>query len=261
MRRRWGIIACTLRLSMFEGIYFQFPKLGFLLFFFLACEALCPLRANALYFPRTPMFGDVGVKTPLWLWIAKWAMITFLIVALMSPVRDRDIPHHGDGWDILLILDPSLLQPQTLTQITSLIDQRPNERLAFWVPDTTIVPLTYDHEALKSIVMQSERKETSQKVDHRISRFFATSEEEKRLAVILSDTPKSFVYALPVGVQTFIADPRNEPDWSIKLRSEYPPYRVQSSRRSFDFYYVYPLFLGFLAMLAYLYGRNQKGIK
>ncbi|WP_424188692.1 hypothetical protein [Sulfuricurvum sp.] len=246
---------------MFEGIYFQFPKLGFLLFFFLACEALCPLRRNALYFPRTPMFGDVGVKSPLWLWIAKWAMITFLIVALMSPVRDRDIPRHGNGWDILLILDPSVIQPQTLTQITSLIDQRPNERLAFWIPDTAIVPLTYDHEALKSIVMQSEPREATQKVDRRISRFFATSEKEKRLAVILSNNPKSLVYALPVGVQTFIAAPRNEPDWSIKLRGEYPPFGVQPSRRSFDFYYVYPLFLGFLAMLAYLYGRNQKGIQ
>jgi len=246
---------------MLEGIYFQFPKLGFILFFFLACEALCPLRSNPIYFPRNELFGTEESKPPLWMWVAKWAMITFLIVALMSPVRDRDIPHHGDGWDILLILDPSITQPQTLTQITSLIDERPNERLAFWIPDTTIVPLTYDHEGLKSIVMQSETRETAQKVDYRISRFFATSEEEKRLAVILSNTPKSLVYALPVGVQTFIASPQNEPEWRIKLRNEYPPYRVQPSRHSFDFYYVYPLFLGFLAMLAYLYGRNQKGIK
>ena len=73
---------------MLEGIYFQFPKLSFILFFFLACEALCPLRSNPIYFPRNTLFGTQESKPPLWMWVAKWAMISFFIVALMSPVRE-----------------------------------------------------------------------------------------------------------------------------------------------------------------------------
>lgn len=246
---------------MFEGIYFQFPKLGFLLFFFLACEALCPLRSNPLYFPRTLLFGEVGVKPPLWLWIAKWAMITFLIVALMSPVRDHEIPHNGSGWDILLVVDPSLIDSGILTEISEFIDRRPEERLALWIPDNTLVPLTYEHEALLSILKQTLKQDAAESVNRNIGRFFATSKEGRKLAVILSNNPKSFVYALPVGIQTAVISPIREREWSVSLSRTYPPYKVQWQHRYYDYYYVYPLFLGFLAMLGYLYGRNQKGMR
>jgi Ca-activated chloride channel homolog len=246
---------------MFEGIYFQFPKLGFLLFFFLACETLCPLRSNPLYFPRTLLFGEVGVKPPLWLWIAKWAMITFLIVALMSPVRDREIVHHGVGWDILMVVDPSIIESDTIDRISAFIEDRPDERIALWIPENTIVPLTYEHEALISILKQTTRHAFTSTSYKNINRFFATSQEGHKLAIILSNTSKSFVFNLPSGVQKVIVSPIQEADWIEKVRRDYPVHIVQSNRRYFDYYYVYPLFLGFLAMLAYLYGRNQKGIK
>lgn len=246
---------------MFDGVYFQFPKLGFLLFFFLACEALCPLRSNPLYFPRTLLFGEVGVKPPLWLWIAKWSMISFLIVALMSPVRDHKIAYQTGGWDILVVVDPSLIEPESLTKITSFIDSRPYERLALWIPDNTIVPLTYEHDVLKSILMQTTQHTISMGVNRDISRFFGTSEEGKGLAVILSDNPKSFVDILPSGIQTAVISPKSDTQWIDTIGRTYPSYKVQLTSRYFDYYYVYPLFLGFLAMLAYLYGRNQKGMK
>lgn len=246
---------------MFDGVYFQFPKLGFLLFFFLACEALCPLRSNPLYFPRTAMFGEVGVKSPIWLWIAKWGMIAFLIVALMSPVRDHKVLHHGNGWDILLIIDPALTSSNITNQITSFIDQRPDERIALWIPDNTIIPLTYDHKALKSILLQKDKGKATVKVDRQISRFFATSNEGRGLTVIFSEKPKTFVYALPIGIQTSVIAPISDPDWGQKLNRDYPPYFLQTAYRYFDYYYVFPLFLGFLSMLAYLFGRNQKGLK
>lgn len=246
---------------MFEGIYFQFPKLGFLLFFFLACEALCPLRANPIYFPRIGLFSEIGVKPPLWLWIAKWAMITFLIIALMSPVRDRERVHHQEGWDILLIVDPSIIEPKILSQITSFIHNRPQERVALWVPPTTVVPLTYEHEALISILQQTFRHDASISINRKFGSFFSTSPEGKRLALILTDTPKSFVYSLPIGVQTLIISPMQEVNWKDTVQRTYPPYTIHSSYRFYDYYYVYPLFLGFLAMMAYVYGRNQKGIR
>lgn len=246
---------------MLDGLYFQFPKLGFILFFFLACEALCPLRSNAFYFPRVAIFGAIGVKSPLWLWIAKWGMICFFIVALMSPVKDKELVNQPQGWDILVILDPKLIDPETQTMVASVIDQRKDERIALWIPDHTIVPLTHDHEALKSILLQTPKGESSIRVNREISHFFATSEEGLRIALILSDQPKSFIYALPVGIQTTIISPKKDSNWIAKLNRDYPPYHIETTRRYFDYYYIYPLFLGFLSMLAYLYGRNQKGLK
>lgn len=246
---------------MFEEVYFQFPKLGFLVFFFLACEALCPLRSNPLYFPRTAMFSDVGVKPPIWIWIAKWGMISLLIVALMSPVRDLQMPRHGGGWDILLVLDPSINKPEVRAEIASLIDRRPDERIALWIPPDTVVPMTYEHDVLKSILMQTPIHDLSESVQRTIGRFFATSGEGRGLAVIVSDTPDAFVKSLPSGIQTAFVSPLKDRHWIDTLSRKYPSYKVQETHRYFEYYYIYPLFLAFLFLLAYLYGRNQKGIK
>jgi len=246
---------------MFEGIYFQFPKLAFLLFFFLACEALCPLRSNPLYFPRPILFGEVGVKPPIWLWIAKWAMITFLVITLMSPVRDREVARHERGWDILLIVDPVLTGTAAIPQIISFMNRRTDERIALWVPEDTIVPLTYDHKTLISILKQAPAGKSSAEASLNISRFFSTSQEGHKLAIIFSEHPKSFLNTLPRGIQTAMVSPLKETQWADSLNRTYPSYKVQQSHRYFDYYYVYPLFLGFLAMLAYLYGRNQKGMR
>lgn len=246
---------------MFEGVYFQFPKLAFLLFFFLACEALCPLRSNPLYFPRPVLFGEVGVKPPIWLWIAKWAMIAFLVIALMSPVRDREAARHERGWDILLIVDPLLTDTAAIPQIISFMNRRMDERIALWIPENTIVPLTYEYKALISILKQVPLPESSGEATLNISRFFATSQEGHKLAIVLSEHPESFLTTLPNGIQTATISPLKEPQWADTINRTYPSYKVQQSHRYFDYYYVYPLFLGFLAMLAYLYGRNQKGIR
>lgn len=246
---------------MFDGLYFQFPKLGFLLFFFLACEALCPLRSNPLYFPRTVMFTEVGVKPPLWIWIAKWGMITFLIVALMSPVRDHNVSVQGGGRDILLSIDPSLSGSDVRADITSFIGRRPDERIALWIPQNTIVPMTYEHDVLKTILMQTPTQESSLPNSLVIDRFFATTEAGRGLSIFLSNHPDTFVEKLPTGIQTVFVSPAKDRDWVDTLSRKFPPYRVQMTHRYYDYYYIYPLFLAFLFLLAYLYGRNQKGIK
>jgi len=246
---------------MFEGIYFQFPKLGFLLFFFLACEALCPLRSNPFYFPRIGRFDEVGVKNPLWLWIAKWAMITLLIVAAMSPVRDIRIEREGNGYDILLALDPEVLDQTTVREIGSFMREHPHERLALWIPDDVIIPLTYEHDAVESIVRQVKQSSTKRMGKMQIQRFFSTSREGKKYVILLTNHPKSFADAVPAGIESSIISPAEDKGWALRLTRLYPPSKIQYPHRYFDFYYIYPLFLGFIAMLAYLYGRNQKGLK
>lgn len=208
------------------------------------------------------MFADVGIKSPLWLWIAKWAMITFLIVALMSPVRDK-ASNADTGYDILLIIDPSVIGPGVIEQSKAFMERRPMDRFALWVPaqSEVIVPLTHEHDAVRSILSQLSPEENDGKVTRQISRFFTTSHEGRGWTVVLSDEPESFVYSLPVDVDSSVIDLDKENGWVEKIDRDHPPYTVVSAYKYVDYYYVYPLFLGFLSMLAYLYGRNQKGLK
>ncbi len=247
---------------MFEGIYFQFPKLGFLLFFFLACEALCPLRSNPLYFPHPLRFGESGVKPPLWLWVAKWAMIVLFIIALMSPVREHEPAAEG-GSDILLVLDPSSARPDTLGGIDAFVSAHSGDRIALWVPgeEEVIVPLTREHDVLRSILPQLSPPPSDAKVTRSITRFFTTSADKKRWVVILTDRSASFVHSLPEGMERSVVSPDSNDSWPVEIGSHRPPVLPVLAPRYYDYYYIYPLFMGFMAMLAYLYGRNQKGLK
>lgn len=93
---------------MFEGVYFEFPKLAFLLFFFLACETLCRMRLPSLYFPHTAQLLKESVRQSKLLWFLKWLGITLMVVAIMSPVRDEAVElAPGEGYDIAMVLDAS----------------------------------------------------------------------------------------------------------------------------------------------------------
>lgn len=243
---------------MFEGVYFQFPKLAFLLFFFLACTSLCPLRPNPIYFPNLPFFNRDETGSPLWMWVAKWLMISMLIVALMSPVRE--IPQESRGYDILIALDPRSITPQNIERIHTFIQQRPEDRIALYVPyeSPLMIPLSRDHDRITSMAAQLEPSEVSGKITREIERFFATSEEGMGWMLIVSENPKEWVRSLPIGIDITTIDPVS--DWVNETDRDHLPSMVMSSRKYFEYFYIYPLFIGFLAMLAYLFGRNQKGL-
>lgn len=243
---------------MLEGIYFQFPKLGFILFFFLACEALCPLRSNPIYFPRNELFGTQESKPPLWMWVAKWAMISFFIVALMSPVRE--VKEEARGYDILITLEPSSIQPEILEDIRSFIEKRPSDRFALYVPapSPTIIPLTEDHETLLKILSQLTQENSDGKITKEIERFFSTTPEARGWVILLSSKPKEWIRSLPIGLEVSIIEPTE--DWVEVSHHSHPPFGRLAVEKYFEYYYIYPLFIGFLAMLLYLYGRNQKGL-
>ena len=124
-----------------------------------------------------------------------------------------------------------------------------------------IVPLTREHDVLRSILAQLSAEKEGERVTRTISRFFTTTHEGRGWALILSDSPGTFVYSLPVGIETSVVEPGKEPRWARISDRTHPPFPLMPARRYVDYFYVYPLFLGFLAMLAYLYGRNQKGLK
>ena len=93
---------------MFDGIYFEFPRLLFLIFFFIACETLCKMKVPSLYFPHVAQFMQKSVSNSKLLFILRWLAITMMILALMSPVKDE--PYELEpkkGHEIALIVDAS----------------------------------------------------------------------------------------------------------------------------------------------------------
>lgn len=242
---------------MFEGIYFQFPKLGFLLFFYLACASLCPLRSAPLYFPRPAWFERSQIRPPVWMWLAKWTMISMLIIALMSPVRE--ISRQPEGENILLIVDQKALDKSVRNMIGTILKNHVNDRFALYVPGERpiIIPMTQNREAVLSIVDQIETKNVFSQAGREIERFFPDGREGR--AVIFSDRPKEFVRSIPVGLNVVVLERTG--GWKGVEMPETPKLRILQPNKYFEFYYIYPLFIGFLAMLAYLFGRNQKGLK
>jgi len=158
---------------MFDGIYFEFPKLLFVIFFFIACESLCKMKMPSLYFPHTAAFMKNTVSSSKLLFFLKWLTIVMMVLALMSPVKDEPYelkPKHGH--EIALILDASGsmkergFDPQNPAAsrfdvvksiVKDFIHKRGNDNLGlvvFGAYSFVASPLTYDKNILSRIVSQ-----------------------------------------------------------------------------------------------------------
>jgi len=81
---------------MFEGLYFEYPKLFTLIVIFIACDAYCKLRSQALYFPHINILHqEKSPVSTILLWL-KWIALSLLVLAMMSPVRDQTISLAAD---------------------------------------------------------------------------------------------------------------------------------------------------------------------
>lgn len=241
---------------MFEGIYFEFPKLSFLLFVFLACDNLCPLRSQALYFPHLSHFSHLGVKAPAWMWISKWVMIVSLITAIMSPIKDVEQAPKFEGYSTLIALDS--LTSERVLQIEKWCSLRPHDAIALYCPPRIKIPLTHDHVALLSMIRQIPYDSPTSSLNYTIKSFFPT--HERAWIVIFSDDPKTFVHSLPSDIEHAVVPKKDWQKWMSLQNSTHPPIVIESELPHSQRFFIYPLFLGLLAMIVYLYGRNQKGL-
>jgi len=158
---------------MFNGLYFEFPLFGLLLFLFVVCAIFCKMKMPSLYFPHTTTFMHNTASASKLLSFLKWGAIVMLIVALMSPVKDEPYelkPKHGH--EIALILDasgsmnergfdPSNLGASKFDVVKSVvkdfIKKRKNDNLGlvvFGEYSFIASPLTYDRNILSRIVSQ-----------------------------------------------------------------------------------------------------------
>ncbi len=158
---------------MFDGIYFEFPKLIFIIFLFIICERFCKMRLSSIYFPHTAQFLKKSLSSSKLLASLKWLGIVMMILAFMSPVKDE--PYNAkpkDGHEIALILDASesmsamgfdmanveFTRFDVVKEIVSdFIKERKNDNIGLVVfGEFSFIasPLTYDENILKKIVSQ-----------------------------------------------------------------------------------------------------------
>ena len=158
---------------MFDGLYFELPKLVFIIFLFIACETLCKMKLPSIYFPHANQFMKNSVSASKALFVLKWLGIVMMILALMSPVKDEAYElEPKDGHEIAMILDasqsmaakgfdesnPNLNRFDVVKSIVSdFIEQRKNDNIGlvvFGAYSFIASPLTYDEHILNRIVFQ-----------------------------------------------------------------------------------------------------------
>jgi len=158
---------------MFESLYFEFPRLVFLIFFFVACETLCKMKLPSIYFPHASQFMKSSVSSSKALFILKWLAIVMMILALMSPVIDE--PYELEpkkGHEIALIVDASQsMQARGFDAnnpghsrfdvvkliVSDFIKRRESDNIGlvvFGAYSFIASPLTYDENILARIVSQ-----------------------------------------------------------------------------------------------------------
>lgn len=196
---------------MFEGLYFEYPKMLSLIFVYIACEAYCKLRSSAIYFPHTAALTKETTKVSALMWILKWLSIVLLIFAFMSPVKDGVLElAPGEGYDIALVMDASRSmrakgfdkgKPEAnrfdavKTIVNGFIASRPDDNLGLVLfGDYAFIasPLTYDKKILQQIVAHLELgmagKSTAlyDAIAQSVN-LLSRAKGESRVAIILSD--------------------------------------------------------------------------
>jgi Ca-activated chloride channel family protein len=306
---------------MFDGLYFEFPKIFFVIGFFIACESLCKMRLSSIYFPHTAQFIKKSMAQSKTLFILKWLGIVMLILALMSPVKDEEIMLDPEqGYDIALVLDVSQsmsaggFNPDNPRQtrfdavktiVSDFIKKREHDNMGlvvFGEYSFVASPLTYDQDILSRVVKQmyvgmAGRYTALYEALAQSVNLLKDSKAKTKIAILLTDghnTPggkiplniaielakKEGVKVYPIGIGArgeFNAEVLNEiaketggvafgAYSSKQLKAIYEKIdeleKSEIERESYSYikyYYMYPLFLGFLSLLAFVYLRNKKG--
>ncbi len=307
---------------MFDGLFFEYPKIAFVIGFFIACDYLCRLRLSSIYFPHTQQFVKHAMTQSKVLFLLKWLGIVMLIMALMSPVKEEEIALDPEqGYDIALVLDasqsmiarnfdpahPNATRFDAVKQIvSSFIKERKNDNLGlvvFGQYSFVASPLTYDKNILARVLDQlyigmAGKFTALYEALAQTVNLIKDSKAKNKIAILLTDghnTPggkiplevavelakKEGVKVYPIGIggpgeydsQTlnYIAKETGGQAFAafnaMQLKKIYETIdsleKSEIERESFNYlkyYYMYPLLIGFMSLLGYVYLRNKKGL-
>lgn len=158
---------------MLNGIYFEYPFFALILLVFIICHFFCKPKLPSIYFSHAQKFLSTSNPSSRSLLLLKWLCIVMLVLAIMSPVKDKTYElEPKEGYEIALILDASesmraqgfdrnnlhLTRFDVVKSIVSdFISQRKNDNIGlvvFGAYSFIASPLTYDDNILNKIVSQ-----------------------------------------------------------------------------------------------------------
>ncbi len=307
---------------MFDGLYFEFPKIAFVIFFFIACETLCKMKLPSIYFPHASQFMKNSIAASKLLFFLKWIGVVMLILALMSPVKDESYEiAPKQGYEIALILDASgsmeqrgfdMNDPMTTRFdvvkkiVRDFIQKRKSDNIGlvvFGAYSFIASPLTYDEHILSRIVSQlqigmaGEHTALYEALAQGVN-LLKTSKAKSKVVILLTDGDStSGVDRIPLDVAVDLAKKEgikvypigiggsNEYNRAVltkiaketggvafgassadELQAVYA--KIDALEKSdiknetftyMQYYYFYPLFVGLISLMLYIYLRNKRG--
>ncbi len=274
---------------MFDGLYFEYPKVFTFIVIFIACDAYCKMRTRAIYFPHAAALTHETHALATLLKILKWMGISLLIVAMMSPVTD-DAVHLAPATEhkVVFVVDAkSLTSFDVKGQITEMvrttenstfalvgIEERPHlisnltaSKKAFLYPLETLELLPSKSGDCKQALSLS----TALLNESGIIIFMA----DKSLCAIDKEVIKSLsekhitLYSLGEvekvgGVSALhsykVVDTHDLENALKSIRKEAGLNDVSMPYTFKTYYYIYPLFLAFLIFLTVVFLRNRRGL-
>ena len=305
---------------MFDGVFFEFPKIGFVFFFFVACEAMCPVRLPGIYFPHLRAFASVTVRPSKLLWFLKWMAIILLIAALMSPVKEEIYrPETAASHETFLVLDASesmrakgfdSAAPQrsrfdaVRDIVADFVAARKGDAVGLVVFGSRAFvasPPTLSHDLITGILRQLSVGAAGPytALYEAIARAAVLAERGKgeRVAVVLSDgrvtsdgrfdAPTALALAKKARLRLYtVAVGSDERDTELLRRMAeasggrfFKADDAAALRQAYEtidtlekspavvrpvtikhYYYIYPLFAGFLTLLLYVFLRNRSAL-
>lgn len=158
---------------MFDGLYFEYPWFGLLIFVFLLCDKFCKMKVPSIYFPHLHSFAQQTLSVSWLLLFLKYLSIVMMIFGLMSPVKEESFKlDPKDGYELALVLDasqsmqergfdknnPYLNRFDVVKSIVSdFVEKRKNDNIGlvvFGAYSFIALPLTYDKHIVNKILPQ-----------------------------------------------------------------------------------------------------------
>ena len=222
---------------MFDGLYFEYPKVFSFIVIYIACEAYCKIRPQSIYFPQVKRLTQETAPLSTLMWFLKWLGVVFLVLALMSPVRDETLvlePEHTP--DIVFVLQDNIAM-QKAGFDTSDVSETQFDMMRTWImrwiennpyssyglviaTDESYIasPLSRSTKALQVVVSHLIVNGFDGAVDYKIAlkqalHILEYAHSERKLVILIGDSND-------VGIQSYIGNAHDVKYYNIVMSSE-----------------------------------------
>ena len=185
------------------NIVFEYPYLFVLVVLFFICEKFCKAKRQRLILPNMPMLKKVAQKQSLFINALKLLMVSLIVTALASPIKEDEIVVQNDkGYEISLLLDASGSMEQSnkfdivKDIVLDFLTKREHDKVGLTIfADFAYVaiPLTYDKKSISELLQMidvgiaGKQRTALYEALFMSSKLFKESTSKHKIAILLTD--------------------------------------------------------------------------